>query len=223
MSDIKVLVADDNVVIRQGLRSLLDAEEQITVVGEASTGAEAIQLMRKYPVDVALMDIRMPVIDGIDATAEITRMRPEAKILVLTVTEDPTTLARSICAGAQGYLVYGRFSPEELLNAIYAVASGDMIPLSPAVALALEDISKDKQTAQFLDKQQPLDPLTPRETEIIDLIADGRSNAEIARVLMVEEKTVKNHITRLYSKLNIGSRYEAIRLKLTNSSWSSTS
>jgi DNA-binding NarL/FixJ family response regulator len=214
MGDIRVFIADDNVVIRQGLRNLLNAEEGITVAGEASTGAEAIQWMRRHEADVVLMDIRMPVIDGISATAEIVRMKPDTRILTLTVTEDPTTLARSIYAGAKGYLVYSHFSPEELLNSVYAVASGKEINPSPAVALALGNIPRDEQRTDFLEKQELLDPLTPRETEILDLIADGRSNAEIAQVLVVEEKTIKNHITRLYSKLNINSRYEAIRLKL---------
>ena len=214
MGEIRVFIADDNVVIRQGLRNLLNAEEGITVVGEASTGAEAIQWMRRHEADVVLMDIRMPVIDGISATAEIARARPETKILILTVTEDPATLARSIYAGAKGYLVYSHFSPEELLNAVYTVASGKEIQPSPAVALALGNIPRDEQRTDFLQKQQLLDPLTTRETEILDLIADGRSNAEIAQVLIVEEKTIKNHITRLYSKLSINSRYEAIRLKL---------
>jgi DNA-binding NarL/FixJ family response regulator len=216
MGDIRVFIADDNVVIRQGLRNLLNAEEGMTVVAEASTGAEAIQWMRRHEADVVLMDIRMPVIDGISATAEIVRMKPETKILTLTVTEDPTTLARAVYAGAKGYLVYSHFSPEELLNAVHAVASGKEIHPSPAVALALGNIPRDEQRTDFLEKQQLLDPLTARETEILDLIADGRSNAEIAQVLVLEEKTIKNHITRLYSKLSINSRYEAIRLKLGN-------
>ena len=216
MSETRVLIADDNVVIRQGLRSLLDAEEGISVVGEASTGAEAIQWVRKHPVDVALMDLRMPVIDGIAATAEIVRERPEVKVLVLTVTEDPMTLARSVQAGARGYLVYSHFTPEELLRAVYAVASGDEIALSAPVALALEKMPREPVGHQLLEEWQLRDPLTSREAEILELIADGRSNAEIAQILVVEEKTVKNHITRLYSKLDINSRYEAIRLKLAH-------
>ena len=214
MSAITILIVDDNPVIRQGLRSLLDAEDRLEVVGEASTGAEAIQWMMKHSAEVVLMDVRMPVIDGIGATAEILRASPETRILILTVTEDPTILARSIHAGAKGYLVYSRFAPEELLEAVYAVALGEEISLSPAVALALEELPYQEERAQFLEEQQRLDPLTPRETEILDLIAEGRSNTEIAEALLVEEKTVKNHITRLYSKLDISSRYEAIRLKL---------
>ena len=211
-----MLIADDNVVIRQGLRSLLDAEEGISVIGEAYTGAEAIQLVRKHPVDVVLMDLRMPVIDGISATAEIMRERPEVKVLVLTVTEDPMTLARSVQAGARGYLVYSHFTPEELLRAVCAVASGDQIALSAPVALALERMPAQSVERQSPEETQMREPLTSREAEILELIADGRSNAEIAEMLVVEEKTVKNHITRLYSKLDINSRYEAIRLKLAH-------
>ena len=158
--------------------------------------------------------LQLFVVDGIDATAEIINVRPESKILVLTITEDPLTLARSIQAGAKGYLVYSIFAPDELVNAIYAVAEGRELLLSPAVELALADITKENQRSQFLETQQAVEPLTPREVEVLDLIADGRSNTEIAQVLFVEEKTVKNHITRLYSKLNVNNRYEAIRYKL---------
>jgi DNA-binding NarL/FixJ family response regulator len=216
MGDVSLLIVDDNTVIRQGLRSLLEPEDRIEVVGEASTGAEAIQWMKKHSAGVVLMDIRMPIIDGVDATSEILRAKPEARILILTVSEDPKTLARSLHAGARGYLVYSRFSPEDLLEAVYAVASGEEIPPSPAVALALADLPEEESRVEYLREQQLADPLTTREIEILDLIAEGKSNAEIAEALAVEEKTVKNHITRLYSKLNISSRYEAIRLRLAH-------
>ncbi|MBN2099953.1 MAG: response regulator transcription factor [Dehalococcoidia bacterium] len=216
MAKTRLLIVDDNPVIRQGLRSLLDAEEALEVSGEASTGAEAIQWMKKNRADVILMDIRMPIIDGIDATTEILRSHPEAKILILTVTEDAKTLARTLHAGARGYLVYSRFDPDELLKAVYAVASGEEIAPSPAVALALVELSSDEPGVNPLPDLIPVEPLTERETEILELIADGRSNADIAQALSLEEKTVKNHITRLYSKLNITSRYDAIRLRLAH-------
>ena len=216
MSKTKLLIVDDNPVIRQGLRSLLESEEQLEVSGEASTGAEAIQWMKKNSTDVILMDIRMPIIDGIDATTEILRSHPQAKILILTVTEDPKTLARTLHAGARGYLVYSRFDPDELLKAIYTVSSGEEIAPSPAVALALGEMPADEPGAKPLPDMPVVEPLTDRETEILDLIADGRSNAEIAQALLLEEKTVKNHITRLYSKLGITSRYDAIRLRLAH-------
>lgn len=216
MNNVKVLLADDNIVIRQGLSSILDAEDDIKVVAEASTGAEAIQYLKKNQVDVVLMDIRMPVIDGIDATAEIIRLRPDVKILILTVTEDTEILAQTIRAGARGYLIYSHFSPEELINAVRTVVEGENIPPSPAVAFAVSTLPEIEMRKQFLREQQMLDPLTAREVEILGLIADGRSNAEIAHALFVEEKTIKNHITRIYSKLNINSRYEAIRFKLGN-------
>ncbi|MDY6835707.1 MAG: response regulator transcription factor, partial [Chloroflexota bacterium] len=180
MSDITVLIVDDNPVIRQGLKSLLDAEDGIAVVGEASTGVEAIQWVKRHSTDVILMDIRMPVIDGIGATTEILRLKSEVKILILTVTEDPTTLARSIYSGAKGYLVYSRFSPDELVDAVHTVASGKSLPPSPVVALAVEDMPEEEARSWFLEEQQLRDPLTMREGEILDLIAEGRSNAEIA-------------------------------------------
>jgi DNA-binding NarL/FixJ family response regulator len=216
MSKTKLFIVDDNPVIRQGLRSLLESEGQLEVSGEASTGAEAIQWMKKNLADVILMDIRMPIIDGIDATTEILRGHPQAKILILTVTEDPKTLARTLHAGARGYLVYSRFDPDELLKAVYTVASGEEIAPSPAVAMALGELPADEPGTKPLPDLHVVEPLTDRETEILDLIADGRSNAEIAQALMLEEKTVKNHITRLYSKLGITSRYDAIRLRLAH-------
>jgi DNA-binding NarL/FixJ family response regulator len=216
MTKTKLFIVDDNPVIRQGLRSLLEAEGQLEVSGEASTGAEAIQWMKKHSADVILMDIRMPIIDGIDATTEILRSHPQAKILILTVTEDPKTLARTLHAGARGYMVYSRFDPDELLKAVDTVASGEEIAPSPAVALALGGLPADDPRTRPLPDMPVVEPLTERETEILDLIADGRSNAEIAQALSLEEKTVKNHITRLYSKLNITSRYDAIRLRLAH-------
>ena len=162
------------------------------------------------------MPYSMPIIDGIDATTEILRGHPQARILILTVTEDPKTLARTLHAGARGYLVYSRFDPDELLKAIYTVASGEEIAPSPAVALALGELPADEPGTKPLPDVPVVEPLTDRETEILDLIADGRSNAEIALALSLEEKTVKNHITRLYSKLGITSRYDAIRLRLAH-------
>ncbi len=218
MDGVTILIVDDNVVIRQGLRALLDPEEWIEVAGEASTGAEAIQWLRRHSADVVLMDIRMPVIDGVEATAEIMRLRPETIVLVLTVSEEPTVLARSIRAGAKGYLVYGRFAPDELLGALSAITAGQAMPLSPAVSLALDGLPEGPARSRSFDEEHPHEPLTAREAEILEMIADGRSNAEIARALVVEEKTVKNHITRLYSKLNVSSRYQAIRMRLANPS-----
>ncbi len=214
MSEITVLIVDDNLVIRQGLRSLLETEDQIKVAGEASTGLEAINWLRTSSADIVLMDIHMPVIDGIDATMQIIHEQPESKILIITVSEDSITLAKAIRAGAKGYIVFSLFDPDELLRSIYAIDNGEALPVTPAVELALADLPKVEQQTQFMETQQIADPLTPREIEILDLIADGRSNTEIARALIVEEKTVKNHITRLYSKINVDNRYEAIRYKL---------
>ncbi|GEM_PF-698540 len=190
MSKIKVLVVDDNLVIRQGLRSLLDGEEDITVKGEASTGSEAMHWMKRFSADVVLMDIQMPIIDGIVATAGIMLTNPDARILVLTVTEDADVLAEAIHAGAKGYMIYNGFEPDELIQAIHAVATGEMLPVSPAVKNALIDLSEDNRARQVAEQSISYS-LTIREYEILELIADGKSNAEIAEVLDVGEKTVK--------------------------------
>ncbi len=213
MGKISILIVDDNLVIRQGLRSLLDAEDDISVVGEASTGSEAIHWMKKKSADVVLMDIRMPVIDGIAATAGILYSNANAKILILTVTEDATILAEAIRAGAKGYLIYNSFEPEELLRSIYVVASGETIPVSPAVEDALKS-ARGYDCILSEEEQNIYTSLTARENEILELIADGKSNAEIAQMLKIGEKTIKNHITSLYAKLKISSRYQAIRLQL---------
>ncbi len=217
MREIKILIVDDNLVIRQGLRSLLDDEEGIVVKGEASTGSEAIRWMKKASADVVLMDIRMPVINGIAATAGIVLNNPEARILIITVTEDSDILAEAMNAGAKGYLIYNRFEPDELIQAIHMVASGATLPVSNAVEETLGKIVSGDGSR--LESESPaLGNLTKRENQILELIADGNSNAEIAKALDIGEKTIKNHITSLYAKLKISSRYEAIRLRLQHNS-----
>lgn len=210
MKQITVLIVDDNFVIREGLRSSLAREADIVVVGEASTSSEAIQWIQESTVDVVLMDIHLPDIDGVEATAEILKIRPGTKVLVLTVSEDVSTWARAIAAGAKGYLVYGKFTPGELVETIRTVESGE-VPLSSLVAPAVPRLSGEGEPAsEDSTDASSHTALTLREMEIMSLIAAGKGNQEIARVLNVEEKTVKNHISNIYSKLHLKSRYEAI-------------
>lgn len=211
MSQITVLIVDDNFVIRRGLRSLLELDENIEILGEASTGLEAVQWVRNSPVDVVLMDIRMPNMGGIKATADILTVRPESKVLMITIVEDPLTVAQAIIAGAKGYLTYGRFNSEELSQAINTVHNGGAI-ITPAVAPVLLDLAGDKEIAKAQEGEQaiPGDSLTSREKDILMLIAAGKGNREIAETLSIEEKTVKNYINNIYSKLRLKSRYEAI-------------
>ena len=210
MKQITILIVDDNFVARRGLRGFLQTEADIKVSGEASTGRAAIEWIRDKPVDVVLMDVRMPDTDGIEATAEIMKARPEVKVLMMTVVEEQSTLLRALLAGAKGYLVYGRFTPDELIKAIRAVAVGDTVTIPPVAPALLDHIQAHVTSVDDVSELERMEPLTSREKEILSLIAVGKGNREIAGAFGIEEKTVKNHINNIYSKLQIKSRYEAI-------------
>jgi DNA-binding NarL/FixJ family response regulator len=214
MSQIRILIVDDNFVARRGLRSFLQTESDICVVGEASTGRAAIEWVKGTPPDIVLMDVRMPDTDGIGATSEILRLRPETKVLMLTVVEEQATLLRALLAGAKGYLVYGRFTPEVLVKAIRVVGTGNTITIPHIAPALLENIESHLDSIQDIVEMESMEPLTTREKEILNLIALGQGNREIANSLNIEEKTVKNHINNIYSKLQIKSRYEAISYML---------
>jgi len=199
MSTIRVFIVDDNFVARRGLRSVLEAEDGIAIVGEASSGSEALKRLRECPADVVLMDIRMSDIDGIEATSALLLENPDSRILMATVIEDPVVHMNAMLAGARGYLVYGHFAPETLTDAIRAVASGQRI-----------NIPKIPEEASIRKGESENSGLTQREDELMRLIAAGKDNREIAASLNIEEKTVKNHINNIYSKIGVRSRREAI-------------
>ena len=199
MSTIRVFIVDDNFVARRGLRSVLEAEDGIAVVGEASSGSEALKRLRQCPADVVLMDIRMSDIDGIEATSKLLLENPDSRILMATVIEDPVVHMNAMLAGARGYLVYGHFAPETLTDAIRAVASGQRV-----------NIPKIPEEASIRKGESENSGLTQREDEIMRLITAGKDNREIAASLNIEEKTVKNHINNIYSKIGVRSRREAI-------------
>lgn len=216
-NEINILIVDDNFVARRGLRSFLETENGIAVCGEASTGRAAVEWLKSNSADVILMDVRMPDTDGITATAEITKLRPETKVLMLTVVEEQATLLRALLAGARGYMVYGRFNPNELVVAIHTVASGELVTRPPVAPALLDNIQSHINGIHNVGEMESMEPLTEREKEILNLIALGRGNREIAGSLNIEEKTVKNHINNIYSKLQIKSRYEAISYMLRQS------
>ena len=216
MTRIKLLIVDDNFVARRGLRSYLESEPELVVSGEASTGAEAVKWMRESLADVVLMDIRMPDMNGIEATEEILKWRPSSKILMLTVTEDPVVLVRAIFCGAKGYLVYGHFSPEELVQSIKMVFAGGAV-MNPSIPPSMmsafgrtaSDAAGDEDGDEWIREN-----LTSREEEVLRLIATGKGNREIGEALKIEEKTVKNHINNIYSKLHLDNRHAAILYSL---------
>jgi two-component system, NarL family, response regulator len=210
MDRIRILIVDDNFVARRGLRSLFQAESDIAVQGEASTGRASVDWIKSNIADVVLMDVRMPDTDGIDATAEILKIKPETKVMMLTVIEEQATLLRALLAGAKGYLVYGRFTPEELVKSVRIIAGGGTVAIPPIAPALLENIQSHVTITNDITEMESMEPLTAREKDILGLIALGKGNHEIAVAFSVEEKTVKNHINNIYSKLQLKSRYEAI-------------
>jgi two-component system, NarL family, response regulator LiaR len=200
--DIRILICDDHAVVREGLRSLITTEPGMTVVGEASDGEMAVNLQRALQPDVILMDLMMPRKDGITAIREIRQSAPEARILVLTSFAEDEQVFPAIKSGALGYLLKDA-SPAELLQAIREVQRGDSF-LDPVVA---------RKLIQELNRPQELpptpDPLSEREVEVIRLIAAGYTNQEIADALIISERTVRNHVGNILSKLHLANRTQA--------------
>jgi NarL family two-component system response regulator LiaR len=195
---IRILIADDHSVVRQGLRMFLGLDEALEVVGEAANGEEALRLARELEPDVVLMDLLMPVMDGVTATAAIRRELPDTEVVALTSVLEDQTISEAIRAGAIGYLLKDT-QADELSRAIKAAAAGQ-VQLSPQVATRL---MREMRVADKLEK------LTERETEVLQLLARGKSNKEIAAALVIGEKTVKTHVSNILSKLRVTSRTQA--------------
>lgn len=203
MSAIRVLIADDHPVFRFGMRAILGAEADMEVVGEATTGEQAVAMARSLKPDIVLMDINMPVIHGLEATRQILESDPSIGILVVTMMEDDTVLA-AMRAGARGYLLKGA-EGEETLRAIRTVAAGGSV-FSPGVAervLRFVSHSQPRSASAFPD-------LTRRELEILEMMAQGLTNTAIASRLVISPKTVRNCVSIIFDKLQVTSRGEAI-------------
>jgi DNA-binding NarL/FixJ family response regulator len=204
---VRVLVVDDDDLMRAGLRSVLASDETIEVVGEATDGRAAIGSVRALQPEVVLMDIRMPELDGISATREVLAISPETKVVVLTTFEDDDYVFGALSAGASGFLLK-RTRPEELIAAIHTIAAGDSL-LSPSVTRTVIDRMAAAPPPDSRAHER-LGELTPREREVLELIARGLSNAEIASELVVEESTVKSHVKRILMKLHARDRVQAV-------------
>ena len=202
---IRLLLADDHPLFRFGMRTLLTSMPDMTVVGEAVTGEEAIQLVETLLPDVVLMDLHMPGVGGIEATARIRAQHPRTAVLIVTMLEDDSVFA-AIRAGARGYLLNGA-EPAETLRAIRAVASGEAI-FSPGAAKYVMDYFAHPPVAPV--NPAALAQLSEREREVLTLIAQGLTNAAIAERLVLSPKTVRNYISEIYSKLQVADRVQAM-------------
>jgi DNA-binding NarL/FixJ family response regulator len=211
---IKVLLVDDQTLIRQGIRLLLEIEPDIQVVGQAANGREALQQVESIHPDVVLMDVRMPEMDGVAATRELTANRPEVKVIILTTFEDDETVFEGLKAGARGYLLKD-ISSEEMAQAVRKVAAGEALIEPRLTRKVLAEFSR-LATASNQHAPSKATPdglvvsLTEREYEVLNALAHGLSNREIAEQLVITEGTVKNHVSNLIDKLGVRDRTQAI-------------
>jgi len=204
---VRVLLVDDDDLMRAGLRAVLSSDSRVEVVGEAGSGRAAVERVRALRPDLVLMDVRMPDLDGIAATREVTSALPEVKVVILTTFEQDDYIFGALNAGASGFLLK-RSGPEELLAAIQTVAAGDSL-LSPSVTRTVIDRMARQPTPE-IGPSRLLDELTPREHEVLVLLARGLSNSEIAAELVIEESTVKTHVKRILMKLRLRDRIQAV-------------
>jgi DNA-binding NarL/FixJ family response regulator len=201
-----MLVDDDN-LMRAGLKAVLSTDEPVEVVAEAETGREAVEKAAAFRPDVVLMDVRMPDLDGIAATREVLSASPESKVVILTTFEQADYIFGALNAGASGFLLK-RTGPEELLSAIHTVNAGDSL-LSPSVTRTVID-RMARQPTPDIGRSELLEELTPREREVLELLARGLSNGEIASELVIEESTAKTHVKRILTKLRLRDRIQAV-------------
>jgi DNA-binding NarL/FixJ family response regulator len=207
VSAVRVLIIDDDDLMRAGLKAVLSSDPGIELVGEAADGRQAAARTRALEPDLVLMDVRMPDLDGIAATREVLAVSPRVKVVILTTFEQDDYIFGALSAGASGFLLK-RTPPEELMAAIHTVASGDSL-LSPSVTRRVID-RMAAQAAPEVVPSELLTELTPREHEVLEQLARGLSNSEIAARLVIEESTVKTHVKRILMKLNLRDRVQAV-------------
>ncbi|GAA3713140.1 response regulator transcription factor [Nonomuraea antimicrobica] len=206
---ISVLIADDQAMVRGGFAALLSAQPDVRVVGEAADGVEAVAMARSTRPDVALMDVRMPRLDGLEATRRVVAGVPGTRVVILTTFDVDDYVYTALRAGASGFLLKDA-PPEDLISAVRVVAGGEAL-LAPSVTRRLIEEFTSRQS---IDEREALrlNALTPRELDVLRLIADGQSNAEIARSLTIAEETVKSHVGRILGKLHLRDRAQAVVL-----------
>lgn len=207
---IRVILADDHAMFRQGTAELLNHEADIEVVGQAADGQEAIELTARLHPDIVVMDVRMPGLSGIEATRRIRSQHPDVQVLVLTAHDDDQYIFSLLQAGASGYLL--KSAPiSDLINAIRHVQAGES-PLDPGIArkVVLQLTGEGEKRSSASSEEQPYDGLSPRELEVLQLLARGMNNRAIAETLFISERTVQAHLTSIFAKMQVNSRLEAV-------------
>lgn len=202
---VRVLIVDDHPLVREGLRTMLHGVDDVALVGEASDGLEAIKAAADFKPDVVIIDVRMTGLDGIEATRRIKDQRPETAVLVLTVLEEPDYLLEAVRAGASGYLLKD-CSRQQLLNAIRTLRAGGSLLDPETIGRLLQHLRRPPGAPA---EDGASSPLTAREVEVLRLLCEGRNNKEIADILVVSVNTVKTHVKRIMSKLNVSDRTQA--------------
>jgi len=208
MKSIRVLIVDDQALFREGVRTILSIQDDIEVIGEASNGEEALRLAVQHQPDVVLMDLRMPIMDGVTATKRLKSTLPDCKVIVLTTFDDEESVFDGLRGGAVGYLLKD-VNSEKLYEAIRAAARGEYFLLPSITAKVVAEFSRLAPPAHRSDLSL-LEPLSNRELEVLRLVATGASNKEIADTLVIAEGTVKNHVTSILNKMSVRDRAQAV-------------
>lgn len=204
---VRAIIADDEPLVRAGIRAILDSDSDIDVVGEASDGREAVELVRATNPDVAVLDIRMPRMSGIEATSELRQLGVRAAVVILTTFGNDDNIAQAIGAGADGFLIKAS-APRDLIDGVITVAGGGSA-LSPHVAKLLVSKLRESNSGGGADAVRRVDELTERERSVLALLGGGRSNAEIATELWISEATVKGHVSSILQSLGVNNRVQA--------------
>jgi two-component system, NarL family, response regulator DegU len=221
---INIVIIDDHQLFREGMKRILEFEEEFTVVAEGNDGTEAVQLVETYQPDVVLMDINMPDMNGIEATRQLIEKFPETKVIILSIHDDENYVTHALKTGAMGYLLK-EMDSETLIEAVKVVSEGGSY-LHPKVTRNLLNEfrrlvahgEEKKQNTQFqqTEVRRPLHLLTRRECEVLQLLADGKSNRAIGEELYISEKTVKNHVSNILQKMNVNDRTQAVVMAIKN-------